>query len=155
MTFGTGLKPQYKKIAHRGEYVATIIANIAFLVVFNNLRNWGVEFLTAEFDSLLWLFNLSAGATIVANSVYLAYGYEWFKAATKTVINSISLIWLYRLYQAFPFNFSSASMPVIDFSWDTIAKMVLILAMIGTGIAILVEFIRWVGAVTGNGQSKP
>jgi hypothetical protein len=45
-------------------------------------------------------------------------------------------------------------MPVIELSWDTIAMLVLIVAMIGTSIAILVELIRWVRAVTGNGYRE-
>ncbi len=119
-------------------YIVAIAVNIAMLVIVNNILAWGwLPFLTADFEQLLWLINLSLLATIAANVVYLAYDAQWFKSVCQIGLGGITVAVAVRTYQIFPFDFSEAT-----FNWEPVARFVLILTVIGTLIGIGVEFGR-------------
>ena len=115
-----------------GEYIATIIVNIIFLYIFNNLLNWHIYFVTSAFNDVLWIINLAIAVSIIGNFLMLIYRPEWFRHLTKVVLNIIAFVAVYLVYIVFPFNFNNSF-----FNWGLSA--LLILAMIGIIIASIVE----------------
>jgi hypothetical protein len=115
-----------------GEYIGTIIVNIIFLYIFNNLLNWHVYFVTSAFNEVLWIINLSIAVSIIGNFLMLLYRPEWFRHITKIVLNIIAFVAVYLVYIVFPFNFNNSFL-----NWGL--NILLILAMIGIIIATIVE----------------
>ena len=96
------------------------------------------------------LLNLSLTATILVNLVYLAFDAEWFKSLCELGLLSISLAVTIRLYQVFPFDFSA-----YDVDWAVLARIVLIIAMVGVGIAMIVQVVKLIRfAIAAGTQSS-
>jgi hypothetical protein len=131
-------------------YVIAIIINAAVLVVVNNLLEWGwISWLTDDFEEVLPLLNLSLTATILVNVIYLAYDAEWFKSACELGLLAVSLAVTIRMYQVFPFDFSA-----YDANWDTLARLVLVFAMVGVAIAMIVQLVKLVRIAIAAGASE-
>lgn len=136
--------------ANRVGYVIAILINAALLVVVNNLLAWGwISWLTNDFEEVLPLLNLSLTATILVNFVYLGYDAEWFKSLCELGLLSVSLAVTIRLYQVFPFDFSA-----YDVDWAVLARIVLIIAMVGVGIAMIVQVVKLVRFAIAAGTSE-
>lgn len=129
--------------ARRTGYVLTIVVNAIVLYIVNNILGWDLlPFLTGDFASVLPLLQLSLLATIAVNVVYLSYDEPTFRSVMQLGLSGISLAVLLRLYDVFPFDFSG-----YDPVWGTVARVALILAIGGTGVGIVVELGRLVGAL--------
>lgn len=136
--------------ANRVGYVIAIVINAALLVVVNNLLAWGwISWLTDDFEEVLPLLNVSLTATILVNLVYLAYDAEWFKSLCELGLLSISLAVTIRLYRVFPFDFSA-----YDVDWAVLVRIVLIIAMVGVGIAMIVQVVKLVRFAIAAGTSE-
>lgn len=124
-----------KKKSGKSGFIAAIVVNLILLFVFNSLLNWGVPFLTSSYSGVLWAINLSIGATIIANILFLVYDAGWFRHLAQLILNVIALFVVFLIYSIFPFDFSTAS-------WEYWVKITLIIVMAGIGIAIIVEIFR-------------
>ncbi len=119
-------------------YLAAILVNAVLLYVANNLLGWGFpRFLTSDFGRVLWIINLSLVATIIVNFAYLGFDGNWFKSATQIGLNALTLTVSVRMYQVFPFDFSS-----YQFDYTAIARIVIILTIVGTLAAMIVELVK-------------
>jgi hypothetical protein len=78
---------------------------------------------------------------MVVNLSYVFFDSRWFKSITQIGLAGVSLAATVRLYRVFPFDFSA-----YDFGWDTLARAVLIIAMVGIVISIVVEVVKLLGA---------
>lgn len=131
----TGKPAAPKKKHGKSGYIAAIVINIIMLFVFNMLPNWNISFLTADYTKILWAINLSIGATIIANLIYLVYEAGWFRHLSQVILSVIALFVVFLIYSVYPFIISNA-----DFShWFRIS---LIIVMAGIGIAIIVELFK-------------
>ena len=136
--------------ASRVGYVIAIVLNAALLVVVNNILAWGwISWLTEEWEEVLPLLNVSLTATILVNVVYLAFDAEWFKSLCELGLLSISLAVTIRVYQVFPFDFSA-----YDFDWAAMVRVILIIGMIGIGIAMIVQLVKLVRFGIAAGSSE-
>lgn len=127
-------------------YVVAIMVNVAALVVVNNLLTWDpLPFLTERFAAVLPLINLSLVATIVINTAWLWYDVPWFASLGQLITLSLSLAATLRLYRVFPFDFTAYA-----FDWALLTRAGLILAMVGVGIAMVVEVVK-LGATIARG----
>jgi hypothetical protein len=95
---------------------------------------------------VLWLVNVSLVASIFANVVYVAYDPAWLTSLGDLVTTGIGLTVLARLWQVFPFDFSGSS-----FNWDALARFVLVVAIVGSIIGILVQFVSLVRLAIDGG----
>jgi hypothetical protein len=125
----------YKKRERTTEYIVTIILNLIFLYIVNNLLNWHIYFITPSFNEVIWIINLSIIATIIGNALMLFYRLESFRHLMKIIMNIVSFIAVYLVYEVFPFNFYNSF-----FNWGL--SIFLILIMIGLIIASVVEVIQ-------------
>jgi hypothetical protein len=119
----------------RAGYVVAIIFNIAVLVVVNNILAWGwLPWLTDDFTRVVPIINVSLAATLLANVIWIGYDSGWFKSLGQIVLNLISIAAALRMWSVFPFDFSA-----YDFGWAGLVRILLILGIVGTAIAIAVE----------------
>lgn len=124
--------------AARFGYLVAIVVNGVMLFVLSNLLDWDLlPFLTQELDQLLWLINLSLGASILVNVIYLSYDSAWFKSLSQIGLNLITLIVAWNIYRVFPFDFSA-----YEFNWELVGRGVLGVAMFGAAVASIVEFVK-------------
>ena len=128
--------------ARRSGYAASVVINIALLYIANNLLGWDLlAFLTEDFARLLWLINLSLGATILANLFWIVFDPTWFRSLAQIGLNLIALLVSIRMYQVFPFDFSG-----FEFDWTPIVRIVVVITMIGCALGAIVELVKLVQA---------
>ncbi len=129
---------KFAPTARRIGYGVAVVFNLIFLVIVNNILEWGwVSWLTEDFETLLPIINLSLWASVVVNLVYILYDTKWFKTLCETGLVTISLLVAIRTWQVFPFDFSEYS-----FDWETAARTILVLAIVGMAIALVVNVVR-------------
>jgi hypothetical protein len=122
----------------RAGYLAAVVVNTLMAVIVTNLLGWGwLPFLTDDFELLVPLVVVSLGAGILANLAYLVYDPRWFKSLCQVGISAISLVVAVRMYQVFPFDFAGYGS-----GWATVTRVVLILAIAGSAVALLVEGVK-------------
>ena len=127
-----------KRTGRRIGYAIAVALNVAFLLIANNILDWGwLPWLTEDFSDVLPIMNASLIASIVVNTVYLVYDADWFKGLTQLGLLILSLIVTIRFWQVFPFDFSA-----YDFGWGTLVRWLLGLALFGVCVAILVQVIQ-------------
>ncbi len=131
-------KPRPSPATRRFGYFVAVLVNVAMLIVVNNLLAWDIlPFLTDNFERVIPIINVSLGAGILVNLLYLFADPAWFKSLTQIGLLGISMAVTVRLYQVFPFDFSA-----YEFNWETTGRVLLILAMVGVGIGIIAEFVK-------------
>jgi len=135
---------KYQDREHRkkgkGEYVFDLLVNLVLLWVANNLLDWNIPFLTASFEAVLAVLNISILANIIGSLLLIVHDGHWFRGFIKLIENSIGFVFILTAYIIFPFDFSIYS----GFDFEILAKILLILGMVGNGIAVIVEFFRMV-----------
>ena len=144
------VKSRPTRAGRRFGYLVAIAVNFGLIAVVNNILEWDVvPFLTSDFSRLVGFISLSLALTIVANVIYLAYDPAWFKSLTQIGLLVVSLAVTIRIYQVFPFDFSS-----YDFAWSSMARWILIIAMAGTAMGMLAEAAKLVRVALKGQQSS-
>jgi hypothetical protein len=121
--------------SRRSEYVAAIIVNFVLFYIANSLLAWNVPFLTASFVAPLVVINMSLTATVIVNVVWLAYDPAWFRHLGHLGLNALAFVATYTLLIVFPFAF-------VNPFWSNVAQLALFVALLGIGIAMVVEFVQ-------------
>lgn len=130
-------------------YLAAVIVNVIIWIIVNVSPGWrSLSFLTEDFTSLLWLVNLSLVASALVNAAYLAFDPAWFKSTTQIGILVIGLAAAIRMWQVFPLDFSASSIP-----WTGIARTLLLLAILGSVVAIISEVVKLAGLAGGQAKA--
>jgi len=124
-----------KPIGRKAGYFIAIVVNALLILVFNNLLNWGVPFVTDSFRVCLWPINLSLAATLIANGAFLVYDPSWFRHLAQLTLNIIAFAALMTIYVIFPLDFNGANL-------EPVARLVLVVAMVGTAIGFVVELVK-------------
>ena len=92
-----------------------------------------VPFLTADFETVLWLIDLSLVVTIAVNLIYLIRDPRRLTAAGAVVTTAIGLAAAIRMLQVFPFDFGDSDV------WPVVFRVLLWVAIIGAAIGIIVN----------------
>jgi hypothetical protein len=131
------------RAARRFGYFVAILCNVGGIYVANHLLAWGwPRFLTPDFQELLPIVNLSFIASILANGLFIIGDAKWFRSMCDAVTASVSFVVALRTWQVFPFDFSDYAR-----DWSPLFRVVLVLAMVGTAIAVVVNAVTAVVAV--------
>ena len=124
----------------RAGYAVAMTVNLVLLFLVNVTPGWqAVPFLTENTTDVLLLVNLSMGAAVVANAVYSVLDPPWVRALGDAVTTSVGLASLVRIWQVFPFEFDTSSVP-----WDLVARWVIGIGIFGCVVAIIVALVRFV-----------
>jgi hypothetical protein len=116
-------------------YLVAMIVNAVVLTIAHTVLDWGIPFLTPSFRDVLWAIDLSVGATIIANALFIVYDSAWFRHASQIVLDALALVTVYTLYRVFPFDFGM--------EWaNTFAAVSMLLVMIAVGIALVVQTVQ-------------
>ncbi len=129
-----------RRAARRFGYGVAILVNLVFVWLINGWPGWeAVPFVTAEAADVIPLINLSLGVTIAANLVYLVADGVRVKALGELVISLVNVAVTATILDVFPFDFSGYWA-----GWDWLARFVLVIVLIGTSIAVVVNLVRLV-----------
>jgi hypothetical protein len=121
----------------RTGYVIAAVINAVMLYLINVSPGWAVlPFLTADTERVLPLVNLALAANVVVNLVYLVYDARWCTALGNLVTAVAGLASAIRVLRVFPFDFSGYA-----FDWTALVRVVLIVGVAGTGLAVVVQFV--------------
>ncbi|MGN8247090.1 hypothetical protein ACTHAM_000762 [Cellulomonas soli] len=130
----------------RAGYAVALLVNVLLLVGIHVVPGWQVlPFLTDELTEVLPLIDASLVAGAVVNLLYLVHDGPAFKALTQAGVDVISLLASLRLLQVFPFDFTGSTFP-----WEPVVRVVLVVSVVGTAIAVLVEVVRFFRALFGS-----
>ena len=122
----------------RAGYAVAMTVNLVLLFLVNVAPGWqAVPFLTESTTEVLLLVNLSMAAAVAANAVYSVFDPAWMRALGDAVTTSVGLASLVRVWQVFPFDFDTTSVP-----WDVVARWVIGLGIFGCVVAIIVALVR-------------
>ncbi len=124
-------------------YIVSILINILFCYIANNLLNWNVSLFTKDFSRCLWAINLSFGVTIFMNFIFLFFDRKWFKNLMQAIGNVFAFISGFIFWRIFPLNLS-----------DNIARLVNFVLILGLAAIILSTMIELLGAIRNYNRSN-
>lgn len=117
--------------ARRFGYFLTIVVNIGVIFIANNLLNWNwVPFLTEDFALCLWAINLSLGASIFINFMFMFFDRKWFRGLMQSLSNVFAFISGYIFWRVFPLSLSESMAKAVKLG------LVIILGLIALGTLI-------------------
>lgn len=123
----------------RSGYVGAILVNAVFLYALNRWPGWdAVPFLTPDTERVIGIVNASIITGIVANGIYVLADPPRLRALGEIVTSAVGLAAVVRIWRIFPFDFSGG------FPWDVVARVLLVLGIVGCGIGILAALARLV-----------
>jgi hypothetical protein len=137
--------------ARRVGYVIAAALTAAFWFLVNVSPGWqALPFLTEDALRVVPLINVSLVVSLVANLLYVAYDPPWFRALGDVVTTGFGLAVLIGIWQVFPFRFTGS------FDWSVPVRVLLFLAIAGSIVGIVVNFVAFSRAVphppgTGTG----
>lgn len=138
--------PGVKQLGRRVGYAIAVLVNLVMLVIAHNILDWGwLPFLTGDFAHLIPWISLGLVATIVANAVYQFNDTPVVKSTGQIVVNMISVFVTYQIWQVFPFDFSA-----YEFNWEAVARVLLVLTMVGAGIGVIAEGAKLASGAPGD-----
>jgi hypothetical protein len=118
----------------RTGYAVALVVNAALLIAVNIWPGWRLlPLLTEDFVQVSDLVNLSLVAAIAANLVYLVGDRPVVRAVGEVITTAIGLVVVVRVFQVFPFAFAGPG-----FGWAFLVRVLLVLGVVGTSIALLV-----------------
>ena len=136
--------------SRRVGYAVAVVVNAVLLALINVAPGWQVlPFLTDAFTEVLPLVNLSLGASLLVNVVYLGFDRRWFRAMCEAALAAISLAVSIRMLRVFPFDFSAYA-----FDWALLTRIVLWVAILGSAVAVVVWVVQLLRAVVAP-ASRP
>lgn len=131
-----------EKEKHRSEFVVAVIVNAVLLYIFNNLLNWHLSFIAPNFTDVLGILNLFLTVAIIVNFIFIFYHPHWFRNLLLAVPDVLEIMTAYTLLVVFPF--------VLGSGWSLALKILLVLIIVGTVIALVMHLLRFAYNVTNR-----
>lgn len=117
-------------------YLISGAIQMALIWLVNVAPGWRVvPFLTEDAGGVIWLFNLSLVIALFVNAVWIVYDPPRLRRFGDAVNAVASLAVMSMLLYVFPFDFASPG-------WTTAARVLLIVSMVGTAIAVVVNLVQ-------------
>ena len=127
-------------------YAVAVVVNVALLLLVNVWPTWRVvPFLTDDMLDVLPLVNLGLIVGALVNLVDLVFDRRWIRWAGDLITSVIAVITLWRFWQVFPFDF-----PDTGFDWALLVRILLVVAIVGTAIAVVVQAVILVRVLLGR-----
>ena len=123
-------KPRPARATRRVGYTIAMLVNAAMLYGVNVWPGWdAVPFLTQETEDVLTLVNISIMANLTVNAGLLLWDPPRMKALGDLVAIVVGLVAMVAIWRVFPLDLSS--------DWETMARILLVVGMLGSMIGIL------------------
>jgi hypothetical protein len=116
-------------------YIVTIIIMFIMIYVLRHLREWGLTFLTDEFEKCLFYIELAIYVTIGANILFIIYDNRWFRHLVQVLVNAANALSTIMIYVIFPFALDNAN-------WTKWLKIGILIVFVITAISIVVELVK-------------
>jgi hypothetical protein len=117
-------------------YVIAAAVNVVLLWLIHGWPGWhAVPFLTPETPQVLGAIDAALIAGIAVNAVQVAWDPRRLITVGSLVTTALGLAAMVRLLQVFPFAFGAG------FDWALLVRILLVLGIVGTAIALLVDLI--------------
>jgi hypothetical protein len=133
----------YRFIAFYNHSVLDGVSTLKIVPVFtDNIKYW------------LPFFTISIGIGILGNIILIIYERFYLAKIIAIITNLFSIAATATLLQLFPFDFSGIPLAGLRTSAPSITIAVLIIIIIGTGIGIIVDFIKLIIFFARSGSTK-
>lgn len=135
--------------SRRVGYGIAVAVDLLMLYLINIQPGWdAVPFLTDDFVHVLYVINVALVVGAAVNVLYLGYDARWSVALGGLATTGVGLVALTRIWSVFPFAFSSGS------NWELVVRGLLVLAMVGSGIALIVQLVQLVVGLTRASEGR-
>ena len=132
----SGVKPRKR---HRGEAIWSIIWNLIFLWIVNEVPEWDLPFINERYDTVLWILNINLVLQIIGWGLILFLDFRWLWHLVRMVLDAASLVVLLVLYFLYPFDFSAIG----GWSWlDILLPVMFIIGMVASGLGVAVHLYK-------------
>jgi len=126
----------------RTGYLAGALINGVLLIAVNGFPGWDVvPFLTTDTRLVVGVVDLALVTGLLTNVAYALYDPEWLTALGGAVTACAGLVATVRVWQVFPFDFAGSA-----FDWPVTVRIVLVVGIAGSAIAVLVQLVTLVRA---------
>lgn len=127
-----------RRAGRRIGYVVAIVVNLLIYGFINAWPGWdSFDFITPAAADVVPLVNLSVTVAILVNIVYLFADGTRVRALGEIVALTAATVASAVVLNAFPFDFSAYTFP-----WAIVVRIVLVIAIVGSGISVLVNLYR-------------
>jgi hypothetical protein len=129
-------------VEKRGESITAVVTSTIFAVVVNMLPGWNIGFLTPALTAVLPAVTLSLVVDGASHLSLAFYSPRYLHHALHALMAGFSFNAARVVYTVYPFDFSGV--PALPL--DLLAKIALIVGMVGSGISLIVNGIRFLFA---------
>jgi hypothetical protein len=133
-----------------GGFIASVVGTLVAMVLFNialPLRGWTMGVILPSWADVLWAMNISFAAQVLGNLVLAAYRPAWFYELMQTLFAATGLLATIVFYIVFPLDFA----PLTGDWLNILVKVVLIVGIGGSAIALIIHLVRFIAASIQNG----
>jgi hypothetical protein len=117
-------------------FAVAVAVNLTLLYLINVAPGWDAgPVLSDDFPRLLPILNASLLIGTALNVAYLPLRPGWLRPAGETALAAVNLAVLVRMWQVFPFDFAGYG----GDTTHTVARILLVLAAAGTGLAVFIH----------------
>ena len=130
------------------DYIFSVIFNIIFLVVVNKVPGWNIAFITDSFPDILWAVNTSLAVSIAGNLILIFFHPRFLHHLLNAVFSAFGILVASVMLSVFPFDFTD----LVGDWLNILVRIALIVGIIGSVIATVVNIVKTIGAVFGAGR---
>jgi hypothetical protein len=142
-------RAQASAASRRAGYLIGALINVVLLWLVNVWPGWDVlPFLTDDTPRVLGIVNASMVAGVVVDVVLAVRNPDWLVAVGNLVTTGIGLAAVVAVWRVFPLAFEDG------FDWSTIARILLVVAVVGSVIALVVNVVKLVRAPAGGPSAE-
>ena len=127
--------------SRRAGYAIGAAINAVLLWLIHVWPGWdAVPFLAADFQTVLWVVDLTLIVTIALNLIYVVRDPRWLTAAGAIVATALGLAAAVRMLQVFPFDLGDSDL------WPVVFRVLLWVAIVGSVIGIIANVVTLIRA---------
>ncbi len=120
---------------YRSEAIWSVVWNLVWLWIINNVQDWNLSFLTGNFSVLLPVWNINIIIQLVTNAGIIFIDKRWLRYLMKAIMEAASFVTLIATFYLYPFVFANLT------GWgltDFIVQIGLVIGMVVTAISVIV-----------------
>lgn len=129
--------------ARRAGYLVAAVVDVVVLVLLLGSPGWeAVPVLTADTTLVLGWVTASLVVGAAVGLLRVVADPPWFVALGDVVTGGVGVVATLRVWQVFPFDLAAG--------WETLARVLLLVALVGGAVGTVVALVRLVSAAGGG-----